>query len=92
MSITDAPLDELETSNLATFWAGVRAGARMAAAIDADGMATGRLTDLVGTDAADEIARAVTDIVLRATKPEPQPKPDAPVRVPAQARPGGRPS
>lgn len=92
MSITaPAPLDELETSNLASFWAGVRAGARMAPAIDAEGMAADSLAGLVGPGLAAELARVVTEVLLRGESgPRPQADPAPPTRI-VPPRPGARP-
>jgi len=95
MTATLNQLDELERSNLASFWLGVRAGVRMSTALDAGRTAATRLAELIGPGVAVELAEAVTEILLRA-EPQPQrPKPPAephpPVLVPPQARPGGRP-
>lgn len=86
-----APLDELELSNLASFWAGARAAARMSTTLDMGQIADDQLAALIDPDTSAEISKAITEILLRAGKPQPRPpaEPRLPVRVPA--RPGVRP-
>jgi hypothetical protein len=65
---------------------GIKAGLRGHVADPAE-----RIAELTGEDVAAEILTAVDEILARAGQ-KPEPKPGLPSRIPAQARPGGRPS